>query len=366
MAAGRHPRVVALLLLAAAALSACSGSTAPAAEQPLERGAVAASHPLARQIGQRVLDEGGNAVDAAVAVHFALAVCFPNAGNIGGGGFMLIHLPDGSIEALDYRETAPAGASEKLFQAADGRVVPGLSLHSHLAAGVPGSVRGLWEVHRRHGSRPWAEMLAPAIELAERGFEIDAWTAESLERARKSFTGLPEAYRRVNNFADYFTVGQGEVLRQPELAETLRRIAAEGPAGFYEGRTARLIVEEMRRGGGLITLDDLAGYEARWRPPVEGRFRDRRVVSMPPPSSGGIALIEMLNMLEHFPVQRWHSASQVHLVAEIEKRVFADRAALMGDPDFYPVPVAGLIDEAYAAERAAVIDLERKSDPRSI
>ncbi|MDQ7007434.1 MAG: gamma-glutamyltransferase [Acidobacteriota bacterium] len=344
----------------------CGDAGAPTAPVTLERGAVASSYPLAAEIGRQVLERGGNAVDAAVAVHFALAVCFPNAGNIGGGGFMLIHLPGGGVEALDYRETAPAGAEEALFQDSAGNVVAGLSLHSHLAAGVPGSVRGMWAAHRRYGSRPWAELLEPAIDIAERGFEIDAWSAASLERARAAFKRLPAVYRRLNNFVDYFGVTRGQVLRQPELAATLRRIADEGAADFYEGQTARLIVEEMRRGGGLITLEDLAAYEARWRRPVEGRFRDRRVVSMPPPSSGGIALVEMLNMLEHFPVQRWHSAEQVHLVAEIEKRVFADRAALMGDTDFYPVPVAGLLDEDYAAARAAEIELARKSDPQSI
>ncbi|MHC4607026.1 MAG: gamma-glutamyltransferase family protein, partial [Planctomycetota bacterium] len=316
------------VFLLLASLLACS--SAPYAP-PLQRGVVAAAEPAAAKIGADVLRGGGSAVDAAVAVQFALAVTHPGAGNIGGGGFLLVCEPRGRVHALDYRETAPAAAHPKLFQDADGNVVEHLSLNSHLAAGVPGTVRGMWEAHRKFGKLPWKDLLAPAIRLAEQGFAIDAALARSIAESAARFSALPEKFRGHVNFTKYFHGKTGDRLVQEELAATLRRIAEKGPDGFYRGETARLIVEEMKRGGGLITPEDLESYRAKWRMPVEGTYRGHRVVSMPPPSSGGVALVQMLNMLEGFQPPPMHSPMHLHLVAEIEKRVFADRSVHLGD-----------------------------------
>ena len=353
------PRTSLALAVALALLTACGGSTPPPATttssgraiipsgrpaEPrpadpvpiLERGAVASPEPLASQVGAAVLRRGGNAVDAAIAVGFAIAVTFPSAGNLGGGGFMLIHLEGGHDDvAIDYRETAPAAATRDMFLDGRGRVVEGLSTTSHKASGVPGTVAGLWMAHQRYGSLPWRELVQPAIDLA---------------RAERVYDPkVPAA-------------------SQKQLAATLERIAEQGRDGFYAGETARLIAEEMRRGGGLITEADLAGYQAKPRTPVAGSYRGHRVVSMPPPSSGGVILVQMLHMLERFqPAKLGHNTTAaMHLVAEIEKRAFADRAAWMGDSDFFDVPVATLISKPYAEKRAAGIDTARRSDPGSI
>lgn len=332
----------------------------------LESGALAVAERQAAEVGAVILRSGGNAVDAAVAVQFALAVTFPVAGNIGGGGFMVLHVPGEGDIALDYRETAPGAAHPSLFQDENGDVVDQLSLRSHLGVGVPGTVRGMWELHARFGSLPWESLLAPAISLAEDGYVLDEWTAGSFERARAKFAALPERFGRVNNFARYFNGAPGETFLQGELASTLRRIAETGADGFYQGETARLIVEEMARGEGIITLEDLASYQARWREPVVADYHGYRVVSMSPPSSGGIALIQMLNLFERFELPTWHSREHLHLVAEIEKRVFADRAAHLGDADFYPVAVDELISEEYAAKRAQGIHLDARTSPEDI
>ncbi|MEK6643960.1 MAG: gamma-glutamyltransferase [Planctomycetota bacterium] len=342
----------------------------------LDAGVVVSPEPQAARVGADVLRRGGNAVDAAIAVQFALAVTYPTAGNIGGGGFMLIHgetkregwlgrskCPD---MALDYRETAPAKAHRDMYLNADGKVTANLSLQSHLAAGVPGTVMGMWEAHSRYGRLPWAELLKPAIALARDGFELDAWTAHSFAEQQAETQKRESRYRAVSNFAAYFHGKPGERLRQPELAEALHRIAMDGPAGFYEGPTAKLIVDEMQRGGGLITADDLKSYRVKWRTPIEGRYRGHRVVSMPPPSSGGIALIQMLTMFEAFERPLWGTTAHLHLVAEIEKRVFADRSVYGGDPDFVKVPAHELIDSDYCKRRAADVNKTSRSNPATI
>jgi len=354
-----------LALLALPILLALLTLTVAAPAATLERGVVAAPESLASEVGAAVLREGGNAVDAAVAVHFALAVTFPRAGNLGGGGFMLVHTDSGDV-AIDYRETAPAAASRDMFLDAQGRVVEGLSLDTHRAAGVPGSVAGMWLAHRRYGSLPWKQLLAPAIRLAERGFPIQPRTAREFAEETR------------NNFRDYFHGAAGALLVQKELAGTLRRIAAHGADGFYRGETARLIVEEMRRGGGLVTLADLAAYRAVVRAPVQGTYRGLRVVSMPPPSSGGVGLIELLNLLERFDPARLvavmahevgidiQAPRYVNLVAELEKRVFADRTEYLGDPDFVAVPVDTLVSKTYAERRAAGISPDRRTLPDAV
>jgi len=348
-------RRLALVALLASCLCASAASARGAAAAALERGVVAAPESVASEVGAAILRAGGNAVDAAVAVHFALAVTFPQAGNLGGGGFMLVHTDSGDV-VVDYRETAPAAATRAMYLDGSGNVVEGLSLDTHRAAGVPGSVAGMWLAHSRFGSLPWPRLLAPAVRIAERGWRIDPRTAADFAAEKR------------NGFGDHFHGAAGDLLVQKELAATLRRIAAEGPDGFYRGETARLIVEEMRRGGGLVTLEDLAGYRPVLRTPVEGTYRGLRVVSMPPPSSGGVALIELLNLLEpHEPARLGHdSAAHVHLVAELEKRVFADRAEYLGDPDFVAVPVESLISKSYAVARAVGISPDRRTPPAEV
>ncbi len=352
--------LLALLALALAGLGCRGGET-------LDAGLVVAPEARAAEVGARVLGAGGNAVDAAVATHFALAVTFPYAGNIGGGGFLLVHEPRGQVTALDFRETAPARATRDMFLDARGEVAPQASLNSHLAAGVPGSVRGMWDLHRRYGSLPWRELLEPAIALADDGFPLDEWTAGSFAAAAERFRGLPPEFARRVNFEHYFRGRAGERLVQRELAATLRRIAEAGADGFYRGETAQLVAREMTRGGGLVTGADLDAYRTAWREPVAGTYRGHRVVSMPPPSSGGPLLIELLNMLEPFSPPPAHgSADQVHLYAELEKRAFADRAEHLGDPRFHRVPLDMLLDKDYALERAAEVQLDGCSDPREI
>lgn len=340
------------VLLALLLLAACG---APPPRPELAGGVVAAPEPHASEAGAAVLREGGNAVDAAIAVQFALAVTFPNAGNLGGGGFMLVHTARGEA-AVDYRETAPALAHRDLFLDAKGDVVPGLSLNTARAAGVPGTVAGMWLAHGKFGSLPWARLLAPAIRLAEEGWILDRWSAAGFAREHR------------NNTHDYFKGAAGSLLVQKELGSTLRRIAAEGRDGFYAGETARLITQEMKESGGLITAADLSSYEAKLRTPVEGTYRGHRIVSMPPPSSGGVALVQLLNMIEPLEIRAlgFHSAAHVHLVAEIEKRVFADRTEHLGDPDFFRVPVARLTAKEYAALRMADFCPAKRSDPARI
>ncbi len=342
-------RLAAVLVL----LAAC-GPTRPSTPS-LSGGAVASPEPIAAEVGVDILRRGGNAVDAAVAVAFALAVTYPAAGNLGGGGFMLVHVEGRDDVAIDYRETAPAAAHRDMFLDANGNVIDGLSLTSHKASGVPGTVAGLWLAHRKFGSLPWRDLLEPAIRLADEGFDLHSRTEREMagERAKKG--AHP-------SFAKYFP--EGKRLVQKDLAATLRRIAEGGPDGFYRGETARLVAEEMRRGGGIITENDLARYEAKLRAPVVGTYRGHRVVSMPPPSSGGTILVEMLNMYELLRADHAHnSTAYVHLIAEIEKRAFADRSVWLGDSAHFDVPVATLTSKAYAKRRIGGIAMDRRSDP---
>jgi len=347
--------------LALAALLAMTAA-APGAGAPrsLALGAVAASDVYGAEAARDILKAGGNAVDAAVATAFAEAVTYPEAANIGGGGFMTLFFR-GKGYFLDYRETAPRAATRDMYLDAKGDVVPDLSLVGDKAVGVPGTVRGLYEAHRRFGRLSWAEDLAPAIRLASQGFIPSRAMVAVRDGDAPRFAGK-------TNFARYFGgLRAGRRFRQPQLAATLRRIADLGDKGFYEGRIARLIVAQMGRGTpkGLITLADLEGYRAVWREPIEATWRGLRVITAPPPSSGGIALLQLLAMKEDaaplFKGVALNSPQYIHLVSEIEKRVFADRAAYLGDPDFVNDPVKPLTDPAYLARRAAEIDPDRPS-----
>ncbi len=328
--------------------------------------AVVSAHPLASEAGLEILQRGGNAVDAAIATQFALAVVYPRAGNIGGGGFMVIRLADGQTAALDYRERAPAAAHKDMYLDSLGNVVPGLSTRGHLAVGVPGTVAGMWEAFTKFGQMErWADLLEPAIRLAEEGFRITPAEAERLNRYRDDFR---ELNTRPNIFTEKDEWHAGDLLVQPELAATLRAIQAQGPDGFYKGRVADFIVEEMQRGGGLITHEDLAAYEARWRQPVIGDYRGYRIISMPPPSSGGIVLLQMLEMVEPYPLSEmgFHSLPAVHLMVEAERRAYADRAKYLGDPDYYPVPADQLLDPDYLRQKMADFDPERATPSEAL
>ncbi|MDH3916241.1 MAG: gamma-glutamyltransferase, partial [Chromatiales bacterium] len=264
------------------------------------------------------------------------------------------------------RETAPVGAHRDMFLNQHGDVDAELSIHSALASGVPGTVRGMAAVHKQYGSLPWAELIQPAIDLAENGFEIDPWTAGKILEYGDKFALISERFREQVEFKLYFNGGAGDRMKIPDLAGTLRRIAEQGPEEFYTGETAEMIVAEMQRGGGLITADDLAAYRPKWRDPIEGYYRGYRIVSMPPPSSGGVILIEFMNMLEPFERLALHSPQQIHLVAEAAKRVFADRSEYLGDPAFADVPVDVLTAKDYARARASDIDLARRTDPATL
>ena len=311
----------------------------------------------ATRVGVKVLEDGGNAVDAAVAVGFALAVTHPRAGNLGGGGFMLIRLADGHSTCLDFRERAPSKADRDMYLGEEGKVTEE-SFVGYRAVGVPGTVRGLAEARRKYGTRPWANLVAPALALARDGFSISEELAADLADSDR-LARFPESKRVFQG--DGQPLEMGDTFRQPDLAGTLARLSAEGPDEFYEGRTARWIAEDMRRNGGLITLADLKGYEVVERRPIEGTYRGYGILSAPPPSSGGTGIVQMLNMLDGsgFAGEGAGSASAIHYVAEVMRRFFADRAEFFGDTDFVKVPVAGLIEKKYALDRRASIDADR-------
>jgi gamma-glutamyltranspeptidase/glutathione hydrolase len=360
-------------VLVAALLAGChagpfpGGWPYPAGLAPVtaDRGMVVSTDEIASRVGVDVLRAGGNAVDAAVAVQFALAVVNPEAGNIGGGGFMVARFADGTTAALDFREKAPLAATRDMYLDARGNVTRG-SLEGHTASGVPGSVAGMWAAHRRFGTLSWAELLAPAIELAD-GFEVRERLAASLDGSRVRLLSAHPA-----SAAQFLPGGAppalGDTLRQPDLRATLERIRDGGADGFYRGRTADLIVEEMRRGGGIITHADLAAYEAAWREPIEFRYREHTILSMPPSSSGGATMAQIALILERYDLASmgWHSTASIHLYAEAWKRAYADRNEVLADPDFAEMPLERMTSAEYAAERAATISLERATPSSAV
>jgi gamma-glutamyltranspeptidase/glutathione hydrolase len=313
------------------------------------RGAVVSAHPLASLAGLQILQKGGNAVDAAIATQLALAVVYPNAGNIGGGGFMVAQLKDGKQVALDYREKAPALAHRDMYIEADGRANTDKSQNGHLSSGVPGTIAGLFSAHR-HAKLPFETLIAPAIELAEKGFVITAGEARGLNN-------LQSDLKKYNTQTPVFVKGSewkaGDTLVQTDLANTLKRIRDKGQAGFYEGTTADLIVAEMRRGGGLITKEDLKAYTAKYRDAHVFQYKEYTIMGMPMPSSGGILLHQMLKMIEDRPIAAmgFQSPESVQLMTEVMRRAYADRAAHMGDADFYKVPVQQITNAAYLRDR---------------
>ncbi|MBF8805891.1 gamma-glutamyltransferase [Pseudomonas asiatica] len=342
------------LALAAAILSCSSVHAAN-----LEGGAVAAPDQYGAQVAADILKKGGNAVDAAVATAFTLAVTYPEAGNIGGGGFMTLFV-DGKPYFLDYREVAPKAATRKMYLDEKGEVIENLSLVGARAAGVPGTVMGLWEAHQKFGKLPWSELLTPAIGYAKNGFKV----AAKQYQYRNDAQGM---FKTATNFNDYFgNMKVGELFKQPEMAQTLERIADKGVSEFYQGKTADLLVAQMQADKGLITKQDLKDYKAVWREPMAVSWRGNVVYTAPPPSSGGVALAQLLGIKENraadFKGVAHNSAQYIHLLAEIEKRVFADRADYLGDPAFTKVPVDQLVAKDYLAKRAAQVNPKAISD----
>jgi gamma-glutamyltranspeptidase/glutathione hydrolase len=333
--------------------SRASGSFVCGKTIAVDSAVVASADSIASRVGAEVLRKGGNAVDAAVAVGFALAVTYPRAGNLGGGGFMLFRSAAGGTHFIDYRETAPARASRDMYLDADGNVIDDKSTVGHLASGVPGTVAGLALAHRRFGTLPWSDLVAYAQRLAEKGFAVDRSFVKSIDEEKKLLSGNDET-RRI--FIDS-RLHPGDILVQPELAATLSRIMVEGEEDFYRGRTAELIADEMKRGGGILTADDLASYRPRLRDALRAGYRGCEIVSAPLPSSGGIILTELFGILEPFALGEMghNTASHAHLVSEAEKVVYRLRSLYMGDADFYPAPCEGLIDSSYIDRLRALI-----------
>ncbi|HEY6822791.1 MAG TPA: gamma-glutamyltransferase, partial [Steroidobacteraceae bacterium] len=340
---------------AAAAVTLIAWTTGYAAA-PTPAAALATPDRYSADAGAEILGAGGNAADAAVAIAFTLAVTYPEAGNLGGGGFATV-LFDGKADFLDYRERAPASASADMYLDAAGKVIPEASTVGAGAAGVPGTAAGIWELHHRFGRLKWQADLAPAIRYAEQGFPVDRMLVEKRDARAAALRG------RTNFLTYYGALAEGYTFRQPELAATLKRIATDGPRGFYAGRTAELLLAEMAHSHGHMAATDLEAYRAVWRKPLEGEWAGYHLITAPLPSSGGIMLLSMLAMkadlARAFAGVALNSAQYVHLVAEIEKRVFADRASYLGDPDFTKAPVAQLLDPSYLARRAAEINTER-------
>lgn len=327
-----------------------------------QSGMVASQEAVATRVGVRILEQGGNAVDAAIATGFALAVTLPRAGNLGGGGFMMIHMAkSGSTDALDYREKAPAGAFRDMFLGDDGEPDNQKSRFSGLAIGVPGTVAGFAAAYDKHGSGnlTWDQLVAPAIALAEDGIKVTPDLSASLisrmERLRKD-----PATAEIFFKAGLLPYLPGETLKQTDLARTLRLIADNGPAGFYQGEIANKIATKVQAAGGSMTEQDLAAYQPVWRDPVMGVYRGYEIASMPPPSSGGVHIVQILNMLEAYPMREFgaNSANAIHVMAEAKRRAYADRSKYLGDPDYSDIPVSGLTDPAYAATLAQQIDQE--------
>ena len=360
----------AAILAAALWVTGCGPASEPVEQAPVRASetteptaAVAIPDKYGAQVAEDVLRAGGNAVDAAVAVGFSMAVTFIDAGNIGGGGFMMIYM-DGAPAFLDYRETAPLAAHRDMFLDEHGEVIENASLIGAQAAGVPGTVAGLWEAHQRYGKLPWKDLVMPAVALAENGFLPAKALVDDIHSMREWFGDTTDFY-------DHFgSISTEQPFRQPELGRTLRRIAELGPEDFYRGETARLIVAQMELSEGLITAADLDRYRAVWREPLRASWREFEILAAPPPSSGGYALIQLLKMKDylanHFEGVPQNSPQYIHLVAEMEKRVFADRAEYLGDPDYVDNPVERLIAEDYIAQRAREVNPDEISQLNAV
>lgn len=367
-------RYVSTIVVLAVVLTSFVGTRSVAAAWPEpvrgRHAMVASQHELASKIGAEIMKKGGNAVDAAIAVGLALAVVYPEAGNIGGGGFMLIRKADGSSYALDYREMAPAAATRDIFVDKDGKLIngEGSSTIGYRASGVPGTLAGFDLAFKKYGSGKirWRDLVEPARALAQNGYVLSNRLAQLLKAYKGNLGKYADSNRIFLRDGNFYK--EGELFRQPDLAATLARVQSAGASEFYNGKTAQLIAADMKANNGLITLDDLKNYKAKERKPLTGTYRGYPIITMPPPSSGGIVMLQVLNMLEGFDLRsmQYNSAARYHLVAEAMRRAFADRAEFMGDPDFAKVPTDSLIEKDYGKSRAATIDPKQASSSKDI
>lgn len=332
-----------------------------------KQGMVVSTHPAASEIGLAILKKGGNAIDAAVAVNFALAVCHPSAGNIGGGGFLVYRDKFGNVKALDYREKAPSAASRDMYLDANGNIIPGKSMTGIFSVGVPGTVAGMQEMHDKLGHLPWAELVRPAVDLASKGLLLTEKEARGLNRQRSEFLKENPGKTYLLS-AEGKEWKQGDLLVQSDLAVTLERIMTKKAIGFYKGKTARFIVKEMKGQNGLISKKDLKNYQAVWRTPIKSKYKNYQIIGMPPPSSGGVALAQLLQMVAPYSLNKWgpSSDSTIQVMVEAERRVYADRSKWLGDPDFVKVPVNELIDSAYNTKRMSNFNFARATPSSSI
>jgi gamma-glutamyltranspeptidase/glutathione hydrolase len=354
-----------LLLTGLLPLGCVQGQLTNTSGHEYRNGMVVCAYPDASKAGLAILQKGGNAVDAAVAVQFALAVTLPEAGNIGGGGFMVYRGADGQTNTLDFREKAPSGASTNMYLDSAGNVVPDMSLYTHKASGVPGSVDGMVTAHKKYGKLSWAELLQPAIDLATNGFKITQHLANDLNRNQAMF-------KKMNPGKSYLIKDtpwkEGDLLVQADLAKTLELIRDNGRDGFYDGPVADALIAEMKKGDGLISKADLTNYHAVWRNAITGNYKGYKIITMPPPSSGGIALLQLLKSVEKYPLQKWghNQDSTVQVMVEAERRVYADRSKYLGDPDFYKVPVDSLLNPVYLDARMKSLNWNAATQSTSI
>ncbi len=325
-----------------------------------KKGMVVTTHPLATEIGLSILKKGGNAIDAAIAVNFALAVCHPSAGNIGGGGFLVYRNAQGKVFALDYREKAPLASSKDMYLDASGNVIPEKSSIGVFSVGVPGTVAGMEAMHRKFGSLPWKELIQPAIDIARQGHVLTFREARGLNANKSDFINQNKGNSYLIN-PNHMDWKKDDILMQEDLANTLERILRDKSKGFYEGKTAELIISEMKRLNGIITQKDLDTYKPIWRKPIVQSYKNFQIIGMPPPSSGGIALAQLMGMVKKYPLSKWGASSDstVQLMIEAERRVFADRAKWLGDPDFIKVPVKPLLDTTYIKSRISSMDFTK-------
>ncbi|PXY02952.1 gamma-glutamyltransferase [Marinifilum breve] len=353
--------------LATLFLIACNHKQFVQKNNTYKNGVVVTANLFASEVGSDILEQGGNAFDAAVAVQFALAVVYPRAGNIAGGGFAVIRTAKGESESLDFREKAPKAANESMYLDENGNVIEGLSQTGHLAVGVPGSVDGMVKLHQKYGSLTWEKLIQPAIDLAKNGVRLTKLEADKLNAYRERINKVNAGKNNCCYIKDT-EFKTGELIKNPQLENVLVRIKNQGRNGFYDGETAELIISEMQRGKGLISKEDLLGYESVWRPALIGKYRDCKVISMPPPSSGGIALMQLLKGAEEFNLGQYQfgSLEHIHLMVELERRVYADRATWLGDPDYCSIPKEKLLSDEYLTNRYSNIDMNGKSDSQDI
>ena len=326
---------------------------------------VVSAYPDASQVGKDILEQGGNVFDAMVATELALAVVHPTAGNIGGGGFMVFRLQNGTNGALDYREQAPSKAHKDMYLDSLGNIIPNLSTKGGLAVGVPGTINGILKAHKRYGTLPLKTLIQPAIDIATNGYQLTAYHANYLNRFQKP---LKELARTTHEYISNTPFIEGQVIKRPELAATLSRISKHGNAGFYHGKTADLLIAEINAQGGIITHQDLANYQSVWRAPIQIPYKNYSIISMSPPSSGGICLAQLLKMVENKPLKTYglHSTKAIQTIVEAERRAYADRAEFLGDPDFVNIPIDSLLDTAYLKERMDDFTLEKATKSSDI